>query len=80
MTSDTELKWRIKILHKDCKTDDMKKVCDFLSDDAGRDCKSMSYDCMRANRPTMKTCLSCLCGVCNRSHVICRTITGKDKV
>ena len=74
MTSDTEIKWRIKILRSDNKTDDMWRFCHPNEDRSEKNCFDDSATCKYTNHPTTKECKKCLCSVCRNAHPICRDV------
>lgn len=79
--SNTEIKWRIKILRNDKQRADMSKVCEcdlvLPSSLNLNDCRSMSGECKTTNSPKINTCQSCCCSVCNRSSAVCHDHGGE---
>ena len=69
--SETEVRWRVKILHKDKKLDDMSRFCG--KDGIMAQCIGDSLHCKKTNNPDKKLCEKCQCSVCNRSAQCCHT-------
>jgi len=72
MVSQTEIKWRVRILNDDGKTDDMSRFCGRESEELP-DCRSMSSNCYMANKMINhpKECKKCCCSVCRRASAVC---------